>query len=410
MSALPRFPWITALFLGLCLSLFAGIAQAQTSDNTRLSVGTKFVRDHCIEARESDASAIINKCNAGPLQGLTYDEETGQLRQGDKCLAATTRGQPLTVGACADSDDQKWTFNANGTLQSDSGQCADILNFQKGAGTPVIGWDCTGTENQAFFATRIRITSATPTATAAAEPLTVTGQPVVASYYTQGRCLNTLTNRGTITVDTCDRQPNQGFHFLSGVSGALVQGDKCLSYGQKGQPLKLEACNGSAGQDWAFTTEGTLRNRDNLCADIFAFDTRAGTDVIAWDCTATDNQKFYPALAAEAGKVTYGAALANSLKGDDKITTVSMQAGFSPHNFTGSGGKTVSADNSGAITGGQNNTLIIGGAGRLTKRFVNGLAAPAVSAAPETADTSGDILPVNWDFFSGSTAGTLRLQ
>lgn len=409
MHASSYYKGFMALIVVLLIAPLAHGAQAQTSDNTQLSVGTKFVKDHCIEARESDSSAIINKCNAGTLQGLRYDEETGHLRQGNKCLAATTRGQPLAVAACADSDDQKWTFNANGTLQSDSGQCADILNFQKGAGTPVIGWECTGTENQAFFATRIKITSATPPQTAAAPAALqpVRGLPVIASYYTQGRCLNTLSNRGTVTVDNCDRQSNQSFHFKSGVSGAIVQGDKCLSYGQKGQPLKLEACTGAAGQDWAFTTEGTLRNRDNLCADIFAFDTKAGTDVIAWDCTNTDNQKFYPAVAAEAGSFSYGSALAESLRADSKTTTVSMQPGFSALNVTGSNGKPISADSNDAITGGQNNTLIVGGAGILTRRFVNGLAAPSVTAAD---DTSGNILPSNWSFFSGETAGTITLQ
>lgn len=400
---------LMALIAVLFSALLAGGTLAQASDNMQLSVGTKFVKDYCLEAREGDSSAIINKCNAGPLQGLRYDEETGHLRQGDKCLAATTRGQPLTVTGCADSDDQKWTFNPNGTLQSDSGQCADILNFQKGAGTPVIGWECTGTENQAFFATRIKITSATPTQSAAAPAALqpVKGLPVIASYFTQGRCLNTLGNRGTITVDNCDRQPNQSFAFKSGVSGAIVQGDKCLSYGQKGQPLRLEACTGAAGQDWTFTTEGTLRNRDNLCADIFAFDTRAGTDVIAWDCTNTDNQKFYPAVATEAGSFSYGPALAESLRADSKITTVSMQPGFSALNVTGANGKPVSADSQNALTGGQNNTLIVGGAGVLTKRFVNGLAAPSVTSAD---DATTNILPSDWAFFSGATAGIMPLQ
>jgi peptidoglycan hydrolase-like protein with peptidoglycan-binding domain len=396
--------FIGGLMLALIATCFAtGAAQAQTTGT--LSIGSKFVEGNCLESKDTDGSIVINKCSAGASQALRYDDETGQIRQGDKCLAAPTKGQPLVVVPCADVAEQKWNFTETGAIKSDSGLCADILNFWRDPGTAVIAWDCTGTDNQKFFATNVRKPAGTPATDVAAAPavLPVKGQTVIGSYFLQGKCLNVLTNRASVTVDNCTGEANQAFHFVSGVSGQIAQGDKCLASDAKGQPLVVEACDTSAGQDWTFAADGSLRNRDNICADIFAFGTRAGTNIIAWDCTGTDNQKWYPALAAASGSFSLGKQLAATLREDSATTTVSMSPGYSAYNLTGAGGKAISADAKDNITGGQNGIIIVGGAGVMTVRFLKGLAAPSVkTAAPGTS-----ILPKDWGFFSGATAGSL---
>ncbi|MDC7677792.1 ricin-type beta-trefoil lectin domain protein [Asticcacaulis machinosus] len=390
--------------LGFLAAAFMSVTPAHAA-TPQMSIGSKFADGQCLETR-ADGSLIINKCNAQGTQLLRYDDATGRLHQGDQCLSAATRGQPLVAKACGEGDDQKWSFAEDATLRSDSGLCADILNFRKDAGTAVIAWDCTATDNQKFFATNVKVTAPAPQQVVAAIP-PINGQPVLATYYVQGRCLN-VTGRSTVTIDVCERRPAQDFRFRSGASGQIVQGDKCLASSVKGEPLVVKACANVPEQDWTLTGEGTLRNRVDVCADIFAFLTRNGTDVIAWDCTGTDNQKFYPAIAAESGSFSLGEALAKQLSGaDGKVTTVSMVGGYSAYNLTGSGGRTISVDAKGRITGGEGGTLVVGGAGVLTVRFVNGLAAPGIKAEHAAAT---NILPKEWSFFSGDTAGTLMVK
>lgn len=379
--------------------LFApALAQASTG---QLSVGSKFIDGACLESRASDNTLVVNTCSAQPEQGLRIDDETGLIHHGDtQCLVAVQKGQPLALKACADVPEQKWTFEADGTLKSDSGLCADILNFRKDPGTTVIAWDCAATDNQKFFATNVRLSATQQAAAApkASAPVTI-GQPVIASYFVSGRCLAITGGKSELEYDNCDRKPNQSFHFKGGVSGAIIQGDLCLTSVMRGEPLALKPCANTPEQDWVFAEDGSLRNRADLCADILRFDARVHASVIAWACTGTDNQKWYPAVAVESGGYAPGAAITDAVKADGKITTVATLPGWSVLNMTASGGKTLSADGD-KITGGQNDTLIIGGAGVQLSKF-GGLAGANVKGS------SASILPKDWAFFSGETAGRI---
>lgn len=383
---------------------FGGAAYAQTPAPTQLSIGTKFVQNYCMEVRSSDGTVVINKCSAEAPQAINYDENTGQILQGDKCIAGPIKGQPLTLRACTSQGDELWTFEANGSLKTDAGLCADVLNFGRDPGTAVITWDCTGANNQEFFLTNIRkaAPSAAP-AEAALEP--VKGTPAIASYFTQGKCL-AANGKGEMVIEPCNRGPEQSLNFAADNSGAIVQGGKCLSSATKGEALVLVACSKKLEQDWAFTEDGTLKNRAGLCADILRFDPTRGTPVIAWDCTATDNQKFYPALAAKSGAFTMGPKLAEALRSAKGVTTLSILPGYSPYNMTGSGGGKLAADEQNRVTSTEADTVVLGGAGVLTVRFVNGLANDSIKAQ----EGKVSLLPTDWSFFSGTTAGTMKLK
>jgi hypothetical protein len=385
-------------------------AMAQAQAQGQLYVGTRFISGFCLEAR-GDAAVVVNKCNALPPQAFRTDDNTGYVLHGDACLSVAAKGQPLVVKTCANGNDQKWTFEDNGTLKSDSGLCADILEFRSDPGTTVIAWDCNATDNQKFFATSVRIAGgAAPAATpsAASRPAPVKGTAVVASYFVQGDCLEAQGSKGGIVIEGCARKPAQALHFQSGNSGPIVQDGKCLSFKAKGEALRMDSCDASAAQDWTFTQDGSLRNRAGTCADILKFAMRNGTDVIGWDCTGTDNQKWYPAVAAEGGTFTLGDQITDALKGSSQVTTISKAAGYSPYNITGSGGLALTVDGAGMVGGGLNKTVILGGAGVLTLKFGRGLAGPSVQAAAKAGGT--DILPHDWSFFSGDTAGTMKLD
>ncbi|ESQ74648.1 RICIN domain-containing protein [Asticcacaulis sp. AC402] len=398
---------------GLALAfvwLMPAAVQAQTPPTgpAQLSIGTRFIKDFCLEARP-DSAMVVNKCNAQPPQAMDYDDTTGQIKTAGKCVAAPAKGQPLELTTCAEAKDQFWTFEGDGTLKSDAGLCADLLNFGKNPGTSVIAWDCAASDNQKFFLTNIRIARADKPAGEAKSDRSesVSGIPSIASYYAQGLCLEARGSNGAISIEVCSRAAGQDFRFQGGNSGAIVQGDKCLTSIAQGSPLELAACKRSPEEDWTFTGEGLLRNRANLCADILQFLREPGTAVIAWECTATENQKWYPAVATKSGAFTLGSQIADNLKAGG-ITTLSLTPGYSAGNFTGAGGKSLSADAQGNITGGDKDTIVIGGAGVLTVRFKNGLAAPDVTEAAKVG--SKGLLPTDWSFFSGSTAGKFELN
>ena len=245
--------WLAVAAACLSTSAFA-------QSTSQLSVGSKFIDGACLESRASDSTLVVNKCSAQPEQGLRIDDETGLIHQGEtQCLVAVQKGQPLALKTCADVPEQKWTFEADGTLKSDSGLCADILNFRKDPGTSVIAWDCTATDNQKFFATNVKLSSTQQAAIApeAAAPV-ITGQPVIASYFVSGRCLAITGGKSELEYDNCDRKPNQTFHFKGGVSGEILQGGQCLTSVMRGEPLTLKPCANTPEQDWVFSEDGAL--------------------------------------------------------------------------------------------------------------------------------------------------------
>ena len=91
--------------LSLALTLAAAPAALAQTPESQLSVGTNFVAGACLESRDADSAIVINKCNAKPQQALQYNDQNGRIAQGDKCLTAATKGEPLTVAACTDAVD-----------------------------------------------------------------------------------------------------------------------------------------------------------------------------------------------------------------------------------------------------------------------------------------------------------------
>lgn len=386
-------------------------APAAAGAGSQISIGTRHVSNFCLEGREGDGVIVINRCTIKPSQSLVYNENNGQVVQGDRCLAATAKEQPLVLTACANTPNQKWTIQ-NGDFRSDTGLCADITGANRDPGSVVIVWDCTGAGNQKFFRTRLHPTPAavaTPAPVAAA-PAAATGQaapqlakitglPVLASYHAQGKCMAAAGSNLRLAI--CAQTPDQSFHFVSGSTGQIVQGDKCLTAESRGS-LTLDSCTSNRAQDWSFTPQGTLRSRSDLCVDIANADSKVGASIVSWDCSAGSNQKFYPAVAAKSGSFTLGPVMATTLRQNPRVNTVSVLPGYSAFNVTGSGGRPLSTDSDNKVKGGQNDTIIIGGAGVLTVQFRPGVAPPSVASG-----NASDILPRDWSFFSGATAGVI---
>lgn len=397
------------LIFTFILSLLGSNAYAQLDTKTKttqMSVGTNFVSDFCLEVNGNN-SLVIAKCSGKPEQNLSFsDLDHGQLLHKGKCVDVARRGEPLLLKECQKLESQDWGFNENGTMSNLKDDCVDILNFKSDVGTPVIAWECTATENQKFFPKRVTlVTNDLSKMGANAAEINIIGTPIIASYFAQGQCLEATLN-GTIIINNCDTSNNQKLKFANGNSGQITNGSKCLASNNKGSPLVLKTCNNSADQNWSFRNNGTLGNGSSICADIFAFLTKPGTNVIAWDCTSTDNQIFYPAVAVDSGMINLGSAYATVLRSNEGTTTISINPEYSFANMTGSGGIKLSASDKGEIKGGNNGVIVFGGAGVLTTRFLKGLSSSSVKDAKIG---SVNLSPSDWSFFSKETAGSFKL-
>ncbi|MFE6872150.1 RICIN domain-containing protein [Kitasatospora sp. NPDC057692] len=90
--------------------------------------------------------------SASPITNIGYDLEILALHSG-KCLEIadwrTDDGAPLRQWSCTGGDNQKWRFNADGTIVNvHSGKCLEVPGWKFQAGVQVGQWTCHGGGNQ----------------------------------------------------------------------------------------------------------------------------------------------------------------------------------------------------------------------------------------------------------------------
>ncbi|MFF0117569.1 ricin-type beta-trefoil lectin domain protein [Streptomyces prasinus] len=101
---------------------------------------------------------------------------------------------------------------------------------------------------------------------------------------------------GTVLKEK-DKSPAGGEPASVPVAGdTLVSqaSEKCLSAGRgtDGTRLTLQSCNGSAGQRWAFRSDGTIRARGR-CMGVAWGTQRNGTVIQVSDCSGNPAQQFH---------------------------------------------------------------------------------------------------------------------
>jgi Ricin-type beta-trefoil lectin domain/Cytolethal distending toxin A/C domain len=108
----------------------------------------------CIDVPSGVAAQVqLYSCNDGTAQRFTYTAAK-ELRLPDgTCLDANrvgrTNGTAVITWTCHGGNNQKWNFNANGSVTGvDSGLCLDGAGFGTANGTKVQLWSCTPWSNQ----------------------------------------------------------------------------------------------------------------------------------------------------------------------------------------------------------------------------------------------------------------------
>ncbi len=238
----------------------------------------------------------------------------------------------------------------------------------------------------------------------------IKGTPSIASYFAQGQCLDVKKADNTLIIYVCNGKENQNLRFVTENGGQIIlgnmQSDKCLTSDRKGDPITTKKCGKSKSQKWSFEENGTLKNGEGHCLDILNFGKKPGTGVIAWDCTATENQKFYPAIATPT--VAMGEGVAQIVTTNVGTKAITFKPEFFMGNMAGSGGRVLEVNEDKSIKGANNGQIVFGGAGVLNVKFEGGLAGRAIGEAMKEGKTK--ILPPNFDFFIGEKAGLFIIE
>jgi Ricin-type beta-trefoil lectin domain/Vacuolar protein sorting-associated protein 62 len=182
----------------------------------------------------------------------TVARRTASLRT---LLALTALGAGLTPAGCsqpAESEPedlgatrQPLTAQGQGTISiRSSGRCVDVSGGSAASGTPVIQWDCTGTQNQMFEAV-----------------YQDDGSFMIKAQHS-GKCLD--------------------------VQGASTAG---------GAPVIQWDCLGGANQKFTqvWQEDGSYllkAKHSNKCLDVNGGSTANGVTLIQWDCAGSPNQRF----------------------------------------------------------------------------------------------------------------------
>jgi hypothetical protein len=131
----------------------SGEALGQTIAGTP-AIASYHAPGRCLDMRSSDSQVLIWNCHGGSNQAFRFVSGSyGMLSLGDqRCLTSgLISGAPVTVQTCTNAPNQKWGFQANGTLRNESGFCLDIERGVRDNGARILGFSCHGGSNQQFY-------------------------------------------------------------------------------------------------------------------------------------------------------------------------------------------------------------------------------------------------------------------
>jgi hypothetical protein len=131
---------------------FATTATAQIASGSP-SIASYHALGRCMDVRASDNAVLLWNCHGGANQAFRFVSGSyGMISLGNqRCLTAGTARGALSAQVCTNAVNQRWGFQANGTLRSENGFCADIQGGATNSGAPVLGWDCSGSSNQRWY-------------------------------------------------------------------------------------------------------------------------------------------------------------------------------------------------------------------------------------------------------------------
>jgi Ricin-type beta-trefoil lectin domain len=144
-----------ALFVALAPFVFLSAipAQAQMISGTPV-IASYHSAGRCLDMRASDRQVLLWNCHGGSNQIFRYVSGSyGMISLGDqRCLTSgLTSKSAITVQPCNNAKNQRWGYQANGTLRNELNLCFDIEGGSTGNGARILAFDCHGGSNQQWY-------------------------------------------------------------------------------------------------------------------------------------------------------------------------------------------------------------------------------------------------------------------
>jgi GH25 family lysozyme M1 (1,4-beta-N-acetylmuramidase) len=235
----------------------------------------------------------------------------GQIRQvggTGKCLddpgSATANGTKVDLSSCTGKSNQSWTTVQDGTIRV-LGHCLAA------SGSTVALWGCSSSfQNQQWRA--------------ATDSELVNAASGLCLYYPNANAAN----GARPTMSTCANITSQSGEHWARPAGNVVSGEpgKCMTV--SGSTVELASCANVAAQDWAVSSDGTIRLGSNCLTES---GTTAGSGLVIGSCSgaATTEWTLVPATGSQvpSNPIATEVASANSASSGLCVAAPSNTAG-----------------------------------------------------------------------------------
>ena len=196
----------------------------------------------------------------------------GQIRQvggTGKCLddpgSNTANGTKVDLSSCTGKSNQSWTTVQDGTIRV-LGHCLAT------SGSTVVLWGCSSSfQNQQWRA--------------ATDSELVNAASGLCLYYPNANAAN----GAKPTMNTCANIASQSGEHWARPAGNVVSGEpgKCMAV--SGSTVELASCANAAAQDWAVSSDGTIRLGSNCLTES---GTTAGSGLVIGSCSGSATTKW----------------------------------------------------------------------------------------------------------------------
>jgi lysozyme len=196
----------------------------------------------------------------------------GQIRQvggTGKCLddpgSNTANGTKVDLSSCTGKSNQSWTTVQDGTIRV-LGHCLAA------SGSTVVLWGCSSSfQNQQWRA--------------ATDSELVNAASGLCLYYPNANA----GNGAKPTMNTCANIASQSGEHWARPAGSVVSGEpgKCMAV--SGSTVELASCANVAAQDWAVSSDGTIRLGSNCLTES---GTTAGSGLVTGSCSGAATTKW----------------------------------------------------------------------------------------------------------------------
>jgi len=205
---------------------------------------------------------------------------------GGLCLDGS--GSPIVANTCSGIAGQKWVFNTNGSIALTSGSCVDVTYGYKAAGSTVGVYGCSTTPsgNQLFTATA-----------------SITNLNSKTSSSPLGLCFDlvgssTAPNTALDINECTSGSATQKWKFNAATKAITGSAGICLD-GSNPSSIVANTCSGSAGQQWSFSANGSIKLANGSCMDVTNGYKAAGSTIGTYSCStpSSGNQTFSSVVA-----------------------------------------------------------------------------------------------------------------